>query len=62
MPPALGHSGYMRDPAMRHEVDCLAGQLLVEAATPAPVPLAEAPAAPPVEGPAGAVPEPGGSA
>ena len=40
MPPALGHSGYMRDPAMRHEVDDLAGQLLVEAATPAPRPSA----------------------
>ena len=36
MPPGLGHSSYMRDPAMRHEVDCLAGELLVEAATPPP--------------------------
>jgi hypothetical protein len=42
-PPALGHSGYMLDPAMRHEVDDLAGQLLVEAATPAPAPEPSAP-------------------
>jgi hypothetical protein len=39
MPPALGHSGYMRDPTMRHEVDGLAGELLIEAA-PAPAPSA----------------------
>ena len=43
MPPALGHSSYMRDPGMRHEVDCLAGELLVEAATPAPAPEPSAP-------------------
>jgi hypothetical protein len=40
MPPALGHSSYMRDPSMRHEVDGLAGELLVEAATPAAAPSA----------------------
>jgi|Tabmets5t2r1_1033131.scaffolds.fasta_scaffold08531_1 hypothetical protein len=56
MPPALGHSGYMRDPTMRHEVDDLAGQLLVEAAPPA-----EAPVAPPPQD-AATVLEPGGSA
>jgi len=38
MPPALGHSGYMRDPSMRHEVDRLAGEQLIEAAMPAPAP------------------------
>ena len=53
MPPALGHSSYMRDPSMRHEVDGLAGELLVEAAVSV---------VPPVEGPAEAVLEPGGSA
>jgi hypothetical protein len=49
MPPALGHSGYMRDPAMRQEVDDLAGQLLVEAATPTPAPAPE-PSAPETSG------------
>jgi hypothetical protein len=43
VPQALGHSGYMRDPGMRHEVDFLAGELLVEAATPAPAPEPSAP-------------------
>src|SRR5215207_991733 len=50
MPQALGHSSYMRDPAMRHEVDCLAGELLVEAATPAPPPPAPQPSAPETSG------------
>jgi hypothetical protein len=50
MPQALGHSSYMRDPAMRHEVDGLAGELLVVAATPAPPPPAPQPSAPETSG------------
>jgi hypothetical protein len=32
MPPVLGHSGYMKDPAMRRHVTALASRLRIEAA------------------------------
>jgi hypothetical protein len=48
MPPVLGHSGYMKDPEMRDEVDALARRLLDEAGLhPVPPPPPPGPERPP---------------